>query len=63
MTFTTFLSILSTLAIVAAGVFAGVQIRLMNRQRARESALQMLHSFQTAEFVTAVVSSRISSAA
>ena len=54
MTFTTFLSILSTTAIIAAGIFAGVQIRLMNKQRARDSALQMLHSFQTPDFLNAV---------
>jgi hypothetical protein len=52
MAFTTLLSLLSTAAIIAAGIFAGIQIRLMNRQRARESALQMLHSFQTPEFLT-----------
>ena len=54
MAFTTLLSLLSTAAIVAAGVFAGIQLRLMNKQRARESALQLLHSFQTPEFLTAL---------
>ena len=48
------LSIISTLAIVAAGVFAGMQVRQLNKQRARDSALQLAHSFQTPEFVDAV---------
>jgi len=51
---TTILSIFSTSAIVAAGIFAGVQLRLYNKQRARESALQLVHSFRTPEFLRAV---------
>ena len=54
MPFTTILSIISTSAIVAAGVFAGVQLRLYNKQRARESALQLVHSFRTPEFLSAL---------
>jgi|SRR5215469_8549859 len=54
MTFSVLLSIVSTLAIVAAGIFAGMQVRQLNRQRARDSALQLSHSFQTPEFVNAV---------
>lgn len=54
MPFTTLLSIFSTLAIVAGGIFAGVQLRQLTRQRARESALQLLHSFRTPEFLAAV---------
>jgi len=54
MEFTTLLSLLSTSAIVAAGIFAGAQLRHLNKQRARESALQMLHSFQTPEFLNAI---------
>lgn len=54
MPLTTILSIFSTSAIVAAGVFAGVQLRLYNKQRARESALQLVHSFRTPEFLRAV---------
>ena len=54
MPFTTILSIISTSAIVAAGIFAGVQLRLYNKQRARESALQLVHSFRTPEFLSAV---------
>ena len=48
------LSLVSTLAIVAAGIFAGMQVRQLNKQRARDSALQLAHSFQTPEFVNAV---------
>ena len=54
MLFTTILSVISTSAIVAALIGAGVQLRLYNRQRARESALQLAHSFRTAEFLVAV---------
>lgn len=54
MTLANLLSLASTLAIVAAGVFAGMQVRQFNKQRARDSALQLLHSFQTPEFVFAV---------
>jgi hypothetical protein len=54
MPLTTILSIFSTSAIVAAGIFAGVQLRLYNKQRARESALQLVHSFRTPEFLRAV---------
>jgi hypothetical protein len=54
MPITTILSIFSTTAIVAAGVFAGVQLRLYNKQRARESALQLVQSFRTPEFIRAL---------
>lgn len=54
MGFAGLLSLVSTLAIVAAGIFAGMQVRQLNRQRARDSALQLAHSFQTPEFVKAV---------
>jgi hypothetical protein len=54
MTLANLLSLASTLAIVAAGIFAGMQVRQFNKQRARDSALQLLHSFQTPEFVNAV---------
>jgi hypothetical protein len=54
MPLTTILSILSTSAIVAAGIFAGVQLRLYNKQRARDAALQLVHSFRTPEFLRAV---------
>ncbi len=54
MTLENLLGVASTLAIVAAGIFAGVQVRQFNKQRARDSALQLLHSFQTPEFVNAL---------
>lgn len=54
MTFSDLLSLVSTIAIVAAGIFAGIQVRQLNRQRARDSALQLSHTFQTPEFVSAV---------
>ena len=54
MPITTWLSMISTSAIVAAGIFAGVQLRLYNKQRARESALQLVHSFRTPEFLRAL---------
>lgn len=47
------LQIVSTMSIFAGVVFAVLQLRYSNRQRARESALQMLHSFRTPEFLTA----------
>ena len=53
MPFTTILSLLSTSAIVAGGIFAGVQLQQLRKQRLRESALQLLHSFQTPEFLNA----------
>jgi len=43
-----------TFAIVVGLIFAIVQIRISNRQRSRESALQLMHSFQTPEFFQAV---------
>ncbi len=54
MDFRTYLSLFSTIAIVCAGIFAGVQLRHLYKQRLRDSALQMLQSFQTAEFTEAV---------
>ena len=54
MDFATLLSLITTVAIVAAGIFAGVQLRQLKKQRTRESALQMLHSAQTPEFMEAV---------
>ena len=54
MTLQIYLSFFSTLAIVAGGIFAAVQLRQLARQRARESALQMVHSFRTPEFLNAV---------
>jgi superfamily I DNA/RNA helicase len=47
-------SLMASLALVAAGIFAGLQIRQANRQRAREYAMQLLRSFQTPEFQLAL---------
>jgi len=54
MDFRLFLSLLSTTAIVTGAVFAAVQLNQFKRQRARDSALQLLHSFRTPEFLSAV---------
>ena len=50
----TFLNILNTVAIIAAGIFAAVQLLQIKKQRSRESALQMLNSVQTLEFIEAL---------
>tara|TARA_B100000508_G_C11336518_1_gene217019 strand:+ start:48 stop:557 length:510 start_codon:yes stop_codon:yes gene_type:complete len=50
----TFLNILNTVAIIAAGIFAAVQLLQLKKQRSRESALQMLNSVQTPEFIDAL---------
>ena len=50
----TLLSLITTTFIVAGVVIGLLQLRHMHKQRARESALQMLHSFRTPEFLTAV---------
>lgn len=49
-----FLNILNTVAIIAAGIFAAVQLLQLKKQRSRESALQMLNSVQTIEFIEAL---------
>ncbi len=54
MPITIFLSIITTSSIFAGVIFAILQLRQSNKQRARESALQMLHSFQTPAFLSAV---------
>jgi hypothetical protein len=43
-----------TIAIISGLIFAIVQIRTSNNQRSRESAYQLLNSFQTPEFHQAV---------
>ena len=50
----TTLSLFSTTAIVLAGIFGGIQLRQLYKQRSRESALQLVRSFQTPEFTDAV---------
>ena len=49
----TWLDLITTAFIVAAGVLALLQLRHAQKQRERESALHMLHSFQTPEFLSA----------
>jgi len=49
----TILGFISTFAIVVGLFFAGVQLRQLNKQRVREYATQLLHSFQTLEFQNA----------
>ena len=50
----TLLDVVTTAFIVIGGVLALLQLRQGLRQRSREAALQMLHSFQTPEFLAAV---------
>src|SRR5690348_8147619 len=54
MTVPTILNLISTTVVVVGAVLALLQLRHFAKERARESALQMLHSFQTPEFLTAV---------
>ena len=54
MDFNTLLDLIATTFIVAAAVFGVIQLWHFQKQRVHESALQMLHSFQTTEFLTAV---------
>jgi hypothetical protein len=54
MLFSTILNLVTALALVATGIFAGVQIRHLQRQRSREYVMQLLHSFQTPEFQIAL---------
>ena len=48
------LDTVTTAFIVVGGILALLQLRQTHKQRSRESALQMLHSFQTPEFLAAV---------
>jgi hypothetical protein len=52
--FTTILSIVSTTAIVTGVIFAALQFRQYKRLRARESAIHLLHTAQTREFLEAI---------
>jgi len=54
MDFNSLLSLITTVAIIAGGIFAAVQILQLKKQRAREAALQMLNSTQTIEFMEAI---------
>lgn len=51
----TLLQLIQALALVAGLVFAIVQVREFRRDRERNSALELLHSFQTPEFARAMV--------
>jgi hypothetical protein len=50
----TILSLISTAAIVAGVVFAGIQIREATKQRAREAETVLTQSFQSPEFMRAM---------
>jgi hypothetical protein len=50
----TVLSLISTLALVAGLIFAGLQVRAAQQQRSRESGLLLARSFQTFEFMRAM---------
>lgn len=50
----TLFDILSKAAIIAAGIFAAIQLVHIRKQRSRESALQLLNSVQTPEFIEAM---------
>ena len=50
----TIFDILSKAAIIAAGIFAAIQLVQIKRQRSRESALQLLNSVQTPELIEAM---------
>ncbi|MFI5171757.1 MAG: hypothetical protein ACHQFW_05165 [Chitinophagales bacterium] len=54
MQLTTILAIMNTTVFLAGGIFAGVQLRLMTKQKERDSAIQLLHSFQTPLFLEGV---------
>ncbi len=47
------LSLITTFAIICSVIFAGLQIRVMQKQRAREAELLLARSFQTTEFMKA----------
>lgn len=48
------ISLVSSSAIVAGTIFAGVQLRYVQKQRAREAELLLLRSFQTPDFMKAM---------
>jgi hypothetical protein len=49
------LNLVSTLSLLGALVFAGWQLHFAHRQRSRESALQLMHSLRSLEFVEGVI--------
>lgn len=50
----TIIDVLSKAAIIAAGIFAAIQLVHIRKQRSRESAMQLLNSAQTPEFIEAM---------
>ena len=48
------LSLLSTLALVGAVVFAGLQVRQTNQQRKEQAAIELVRSMQSAEWTGSV---------
>lgn len=50
----TIIDILSKVAIITAGIFAAIQLVHIRKQRSRESALQLINSVQTPEFIEAM---------
>jgi hypothetical protein len=54
MTVDTIINFISAVSIIVGIIFAVIHTRQYAKQRARESALQLLHSYQTPEFQYAV---------
>jgi hypothetical protein len=48
------LSLLSTIALVGAVVFAALQVRQTNQLRKEQAAIELVHSMQSAEWASAV---------
>jgi hypothetical protein len=48
------ISSITAFAVVCSVIFAGMQIRIMQQQRAREAELLLARSFQTTEFMKAL---------
>lgn len=54
MTAPVLISLISASAIVISVIFAGIQLRYIQKQRSREAELLLVRSFQTAEFMKAL---------
>jgi hypothetical protein len=50
----TIFSLLSTLALVLAVVFAGLQVRQTNQQRSEQAAIELVRSMQSAEWTDSI---------
>jgi hypothetical protein len=50
----TIIDLLAKSSIIAAGIYGAIQLLQIKKQRARDSALQMLNSVQTPEFIEAM---------